>query len=180
MIQLIEYTPSMQWKDDLKQIYLNAFPLDERRDWHEILTLTQHPPFNLYNISDNRKSIGMISVWRWPELTFIEHFAIHDSMQGKGIGSEVLNLVIKEVSTPLIVEVEEPSSEGAMRRIALYQRLGFAVCHEVYYQPPYSPGKNAVKMLLMSYPRAITQAEFIIIKTKLYKEVYQRNITEFP
>ena len=181
MIHLIRVSDSLELMDDLKEIYIDSFPANERREWQEMLTLIPNPNYNLYNILDENKSIGMMSVWMFPEFTFIEHFAIHESNRGKGIGSQVIKLLLKESSSMIILEVDEPTSESARRRVVFYQRLGFYSCHQEYYQPPYSPSHNALKMQLMSYPRLLTQAEFITIKTQLYKDVYKwNNYTDFP
>lgn len=176
MIQLIPVNQTKEPEQTLKNIYLEAFPPDERRNWKELLELTQQYYFNLYCINIGNIPAGMITLWKWPEITFIEHFAIGKTFQGKGTGSEVLNHLMQETSGKIILETEEPNTEAAKRRVSFYTRLGFHLCHEEYYQPAYSKNKKAVKMQLMSFPDTITQTEFITIKTKLYKEVYNRNL----
>lgn len=179
MIQLIPVIQSYEHIDSLKNIYHDSFPADERRDWHQILELTQHPHFNLYSIINNNSPAGLITVWRWPELTFIEHFAINETLQGKGIGSEVLRQLIQVTTTRIVLETEEPLTESAKRRIVFYNRLGFHSCMEKYVQPAYSLDKKSIKMVLMSHPDQITSSEFIAIRAQLYKEVYNRNIADF-
>lgn len=176
MIQLIPVLQSYEYAETLKNIYLDSFPADERRDWDEILELTQHPHFNLYSIISNHKPAGLITVWKWPELTFIEHFAVSESLQGKGIGSEVLHQLKQATATRIILETEEPLTESSKRRIAFYNRVGFHLCLEEYFQPAYASDQRAVKMKLMSYPVQITYPEFKAIRARLYKEVYNRNI----
>lgn len=175
MIQLIPLIQAKAQEQRLKSLYHDSFPPDERRDWNEFRKLTLHSHFNIYCIHDSKDTIGILTLWKWPEFTFIEHFAIDKPFQGNGIGSEVVNQLKQDTVTKIILETEEPTNDLAIRRIALYNRLGFKVCGEEYYQPPYSIEKNEVKMLLMSYPDTITKEEFIIIRSKLYKEVYQIN-----
>lgn len=175
MIQLIPVIQAKTYEQILERHYHDSFPPDERRDWNELLELTRHPHFNLYCIIHSNVPVGLITLWEWPEFTFIEHFAIDNVFQGKGIGSKVMNHLKQEASAKIILETEEPSTYDAKRRIAFYNRFGFNVCGEEYYQPPYSLDKKAVKMLLMSYPDTIAKNEFIIIRSKLYKEVYQVN-----
>lgn len=172
MIKLIPVSNSLELNDDLKQIYIDSFPADERRDWQELKELICHPNFRLNQVRDDQELIGLISIWNLLNFDFIEHFAISDSMRGKGIGTQVLKQVIEEKSTKIIVEVEEPTNESARRRIAFYEHFGFFVCDGIYYQPPYSPDKNKIKMLLMSFPDKVTAVEFVEIKNQLYLEVY--------
>lgn len=181
MIQLIPVFASLDLGDDLRQIYFDSFPADERREWQEIQQLLAHPSYNFYQICVNEKLTGLISIWRWPEFIFIEHFALSSPTRGLGIGTQVMKQLMSENLQVIIIEVELPDTEPAIRRIAFYERLGFMLCQEDYYQPPYSPGKNYVKMLLMSYPHSISREEFLSMKAKIYKEVYLlNNITDFP
>ena len=132
------------------------------------------PDFNIHQIFDDQKIIGLITIWNLLNFTFIEHFAIEKSFQGKGVGSQVIRQIIEGKSSKVILEVEEPTDKPTRRRITFYERLGFSVCESIYYQPPYSMGKSKVKMVLMSFPDKITSLEFIEIKTQLYREVYGR------
>ena len=173
MIQLITASDSIGLDDDLKQIYIHSFPPDERREWHELKELLHHPNFSLNKMLYGGELIGLISLWNFSEFVFIEHFALREPMRGKGIGSQVLKLVIEETSTKVVVEVEEPTNEMARRRIAFYERLGFLVCEGIYYQPSYTPEKSQVRMLLLSFPERILTSELDEIKTQLYREVYK-------
>lgn len=163
----------MELNDELKQIYEDSFPSDERREWLEISELIQQPNFNIYRIFINDELIGLISVWNLSQVIFIEHFAIHKKWHGKSLGTQVINLVITETDKTVIVEVEEPINDTAQRRIVFYERLGFVVCNGIYYQPPYSAEKNKVKMLLMSYPNLLTTIEFTKAKSLIYRIVYK-------
>jgi ribosomal protein S18 acetylase RimI-like enzyme len=172
MIKLIPVSNSLELNDDLEQIYTDSFPADERREWPELKELLNHPNFSLKKVLNNRELVGLISFWNLPGFVFIEHFAIRESARGKGIGTQVLKQVIEDKSTKVVVEVEEPITESARRRIEFYERLGFSVCEGIYYQPPYSSDKNKVKMLLMSFPNRLTPSDFETIKILIYRNVY--------
>ncbi len=173
MIKLLPVSDSMELNDDLKQIYEDSFPSDERREWLEISELIQHPKFIIYRIYNNEELIGLITVWNLNHFIFIEHFAIRQNLRGKLLGTQVVNQVITECDKTVIVEVEEPINDTAQRRIAFYERLGFVVFSGIYYQPPYSNGKNRVKMMLMSFPNQLTTIEFSEVKSSIYRIVYK-------
>lgn len=173
MIQLIPASQQQEMDDErLREIYEHSFPADERREWDQLKQLLGHPLFKLYKILKNNAISGIITIWRWPEFTFIEHFAIQESLRSQGIGKGVLQQIIHEKPLKIIVEVEVPHNESAFKRIAFYKLMGFYDCEQEYYQPPYIKGYNKVKMLLFSYPQQLTQQEFASIKSRLYKEVY--------
>lgn len=180
MIQIIQVSSPKAFEETLKNIYLESFPPEERRDWNELLQLTHLSHFNFYSINHAAKPVGLITVWKWQKLAFIEHFAIDKSLQGLGIGSKVLKMIQQDLASTIILETELPNDEMAIRRINFYTRLGFHICQEEYYQPPYAGEKKAVKMFLMSSPDRITKEEFESVRFMLYKEVYKINSTEFP
>lgn len=172
-IQLIPISSSIQLNEGLKEIYIGSFHSDERREWKELLEQIQHPDFIINQVFYNLEIIGMITTWDLPGFTFIEHFAIKESIRGKGIGSQVIRLITETKLHRVILEVEKPIDKSAKRRIAFYKRLGFSVCKNTYWQPPYSPDQSKVKMLLMSFPDQIQSEEFMAIKKHIYTKVYQ-------
>lgn len=175
MIKIVPVSSPIDLSDELLQIYSQSFPADERREWAEIPELLCCTHFTLKRVCKNHETIGLIAVWDFSDFVFIEHFAIRKSARGQGIGSEVLKMVLAENQKPIILEAEEPFTDEARRRIVFYERLGFSVCECIYFQPPYSAGKNKVKMLLMSFPDKTTPPQFDKIKTLLYREVYKYN-----
>ncbi len=172
MIQLVSVTNPDKLNFEFKQIYESSFPEDERREWSQLLDLLHNKQFNLYEIYIQEKFIGFISVWDLMEFSFIEHFAITDTEQGKGYGTQALNRVLLMSSRPVILEVEEPFTEKARKRISFYERLNFSLNTGSYFQPPYSIGKSSVKMQLMSYPKKMETSDFEKIKAHIHDSVY--------
>lgn len=172
MIQLLSVTNPDKLNFEFRQVYESSFPEDERREWIQLLDLLNNRQFNLYEIYIQAKFTGFITVWDLAEFIFIEHFAIRPIEQGKGYGTQSLNQVLSMNSKPVILEVEEPFTETARKRILFYERLNFSVNNQSYFQPPYSNDKNSVKMLLMSYPKKIDSEYFEKIKTQIHNLVY--------
>ncbi len=172
MIQLLPGTNPQKLNSDFKQIYETSFPDDERRDWNPFLELLNNKQFSLNEIYDQQKFIGFISIWDLTEFSFIEHFAIRAAEQGKGYGTQTIEHLLSINSKPIILEVEEPLTETARKRIAFYERLNFRVNTFCYFQPPYSIEKASIKMLLLSYPTKISPEDFERIKDQIYHCVY--------
>ena len=172
MIQLLSVTNPDRLNFEFRQIYESSFPEDERREWTQLLDLLYNMQFKLYEIYFHAKFLGLISVWDLEEFCFIEHFAICATEQGKGHGTMTLNQILSMNSKPFILEVEEPFTETARKRISFYERLNFSANNQSYFQPPYSFNKNSVKMLLMSYPAKIELENFEKIKALIHDRVY--------
>jgi len=173
MTQLIPVTNSTKLNTEFRQIYEEAFPSDERREWNQLIELIRNTHYSLNEIYHQKKFIGFISIWNLQEFCFIEHFAIRETERGKGIGTRILKQILTQISTPVILEVEEPFTEAALKRIDFYKRLNFRISEEEYYQPPYSIEKNKVKMLLMSFPKRIQPEGFAEIMVRIHTMVYQ-------
>ena len=172
MIQLIWVTNPEKLNVDFKHTYESSFPTNEQRELNQLLDLLGSIEFKLYEIYFQENFIGFISVWDLTEFNFIEHFAICATEQEKGYGTQVLNQVLSMNSRPVVLEVEQPSTETAQKRISFYERLNFSVNVGKYFQPSYSIEKSSVKMLLMSYPKEIETSDFERIKTQIHDRVY--------
>jgi len=173
MIQLLWVTNPEKLSVDFRSTYESLFPPDERREWDELLDLQCNTHFKLFEIYHQEKFIGFISVWDLTEFRFIEHFGICTSEQGKGYGTQVLNQILSMNSKPIVLEVEEPLTETARKRISFYKRFNFSVNTGSYFQPPYSKEKQSVKMLLMSYPIKIETSDLERIKAQIHVQVYK-------
>jgi ribosomal protein S18 acetylase RimI-like enzyme len=172
-IDLIQVTTSSEITDELKAIYEEAFPPDERRDWDQVLELLKKSEYKLFSVISQQKTVGLLIGWYFPDFTFIEHFAIEKSARSKGFGNLIIHNFLANLSGLVILEVEEANTETGQRRISFYKKFGFSVFPGEYFQPAYSPAKKSVKMLILSYPDKITNEEFRQIRTELYRSVYQ-------
>lgn len=172
MIKLKQADHPEQVEPRLKDLYESSFPADERRDWTDWLKLIGKPEFSLYQINDHEGFIGFITAWRLYDLIFLEHFAILPEKRGLNYGTETLQAMLQLYQGNFVLEVEEPFTETAQKRIAFYQQSGFILNANEYYQPPYSPGKNWVKLLLMSYPQKLEPSRFEEVKRQIHTLVY--------
>ena len=173
MIQLFSVSNPTELTADLRKIYEEAFPADERREWVQLTALLPNPHFMLNKVYFQEQLIGILNYWTLDRFCYIEHFAISEYERNKGFGYEVLKSLLLGVSSSVILEVEEPVTEMARNRIAFYERLNFRILDGEYYQPPYSTDKRRVKMLLMCYSGINDPIDFLIAKTHLYQSVYQ-------
>ncbi len=176
MIEIIRINQPDELNSIFRQIYEEAFPTDERRDWRQMNELLTNPYFCFNGIYNEQKVVGLQTIWNLGEFHFMEHFAILDSERGKGYGSQVLHQILNNISTRLILEVESSNSHSCLKRIEFYERMKFMLSEGVYYQPPYSEGKNKVKMKLMSNPEGILKEDFATIQNRIYEIVYQYHL----
>lgn len=158
---------------NVRYIYEESFPLDERRDYTQLVELlSRNDTFILQAICIDDEVVGMLSSWKLNGWLFIEHFAIAPACRGRGIGREVLLAFIERSKTPIVLEVEPPTDDYSRRRIDFYRSVGF-VLHDTYryIQPPYGEGREAVELRLMTYG-APTNCNLDLLACMLHSSVY--------
>ncbi len=157
---------------DVKLLYFDSFPEEERRSWMSLEKLVAGSGDDFRMTAYFTASgvfAGFATVWRLGAFRYIEHLAMCAEMRGHGLGTSVLHSLSS--GCPLILEVEPPDfGEMARRRIGFYGRCGFTLHSEIdYVQPSYSPGLPALKLMLMSTgPIEDPQAVIAELHSKVY------------
>lgn len=159
-----------------EMLLTQSFPIDEYRNLDEqkqnVSTLDI---FHLYVAKEKGTPIGFISIWKFHDFSYVEHFAIEPTMRDKGYGCMVLDKV-KEQEPRIVLEVEIPDNDVAQKRIDFYTRNGYFLCKKQYIQPAYRPEGNELPMYIMYYGNVDIEKEFDKIKNQLYLHVYGKNI----
>jgi len=170
-VKLEDYD-SQEFKEAWK-IYESSFPLDEKRTFEVQKKILRNNLYDFFAVKKNDTLVAIITVWRFQEFLFIEHLAVIDFLRGKGVGTDLLKEYLSKTNEKIVLEVELPNTETATKRINFYEKIGFKLNSFNYIQPPYGKEKNHVPMILMSYPQTITELEFILIRDKLHRFVYE-------
>ena len=71
-------------------LYEKSFPIYERRTLDTHIKALDDENFYCTYITENNTFIGILFYWKLEEFIYIEHFAIDESLRGKGYGSKVL------------------------------------------------------------------------------------------
>jgi ribosomal protein S18 acetylase RimI-like enzyme len=170
---MIRLVPTTIADEATKNLYEEAFPEQERRPWNQQLSLVTSGKLQLLHIVREDAFAGFIFYWNLPAFSFIEHFAIHPGARGGGTGTQVMQLMEVQLNG-IVLEVEPPVTEQAIRRIKFYERLGYQTFAESYYQPPYYPYYAPLELRLMQKGLPPAVAAFPDIKDQLYKYVYNK------
>lgn len=139
--------------DACVRLYEEAFPPAERRTatgWK--LQIATRPRFDVHVLEDEAGFAGFISSWQLSRCRYVEHFAVLPERRSGGIGTKALAAFLRMCGdTPVVLEVELPESELAVRRIGFYRRNGFVLSELDYLQPPYEAGGELLPLRLMTY-----------------------------
>ncbi len=142
---------------DFLTLYNQAFPADQRRSYEDEQHLARFikekgGKFHALAAEDGDLFLGFLSYWTFQGYVYIEHFAVNVEHRGKNIGTKMLQHVVKHINPNVLLEVEPPTDKESEDRIRFYERNGFRKREEIdYMQPPYSPEKAPVRLLLMTH-----------------------------
>ena len=141
--------------------------------------------FALRLLCDDGRRVGFISCWQWPDLAYVEHFAVDPAVRGGGYGAAALQRLCAEACTPVVLEVEKPHDEMSRRRIGFYRRCGFVLSERPYVQPPYSEGARPLPLHLMFFaaPSAgsdvVPDSFFCEVRDRLHRDVYRVEVGRY-
>lgn len=160
----------------MEQLMTTSFPSEEYRPLEELRHYTDNKPHFYCNIILHHDiPVGFITYWNFGHFYYVEHFAIDPSQRNGGHGKNVLNHLCQQINKPIVLEVEMPEEEIAVRRINFYKRQGFDLWEKAYMQPPYKAGDDYLPMLLMAYGNLKCEQDFEQVKDRIHQEVYNVN-----
>ena len=160
----------------LYSIMESSFPPTERGSEELHYAEYRRPEFRCMSYEPGGVPAGFLNYYELKDddVLFIEHFAVEDSLRGKGTGSEMLRCFLENAGSSLVVlEVEPPEGETEKRRIAFYERLGMTLNNGEYYQPPFYGHLPAILLMLMTN-RTLNDEEFAKVKQLIYKKIYRK------
>lgn len=178
-LKLLNKGFAINYIDDVKKLYYESFPVEERRDWADVIDMINqnHAHYSVYVVVVDGWFAGFISWWSFETFRYVEHFAIKEEMRGNGIGGHAIQYFVEMQPSAVVLEVELPSvGVMARRRIGFYERHGFNALEKFEYeQPPYSPGLPAVPMMLMLAANDNETIDIDEIAKQIHRYVYKKS-----
>ena len=120
--------------DEAWAIYQNSFPQKEIRSLEDHLQALSDPHYTADGIWSDGRLIGILYYWTAPEYVYIEHLAISPDLRGANMGSRVLEAFCRKAGR-IVLEIDPPETEIAVRRLRFYERLGFCLLYTSHLLP---------------------------------------------
>ena len=116
----------------LRQLYETAFPVQEQIPYEDIIDLLDVMDIDYTAYYDGEDLVGFTMVLRLPRYNWGWYFAVKESLRGKGIGQNILSMVLDRYhgQRPFVIDIESPlqpdaqNPEQRRRRHAFYKRNG--------------------------------------------------------
>ena len=112
-------------KKDFDEVYAimeASFPETEIRPREEQYALFDDRAYRILVRREEGNTAGFFAVWDFPEVLYIEHFAVDGRLRGGGIGAAMIGELKALSDKPICLEVEPPENETAKRRIRWWRR----------------------------------------------------------
>ena len=112
-----------------RELYLRAFPREERLPWPIMLLNARRSGIDLTAFLEGEEFCGFTSAVTAGGLHFLLFFAVEEELRGKGYGSAILS-TIKQAHHNVVLNVEPlvedaPNPEERKKRFAFYGKNGF-------------------------------------------------------
>lgn len=138
------------------ELYLEAFPPEERKTFEAQTRIMKNPMYHYDVIVVENELIGFLLWWDLEEVRYVDHFATVKKQRNKGYGKLILEKFMNDREKPVLLEVELPESSLNERRIKFYERIGFKLNQHHYQLPIFNEGEPALQFLVMTYPELIS------------------------
>lgn len=129
---------------------------------------------SLVGYSEGDMFVGFISYWEFGSYRYIEHFAVHQGLRGRGYGSEILNAFLRSTSKIVLLEIDPVVDFVSRARLRFYRKCGFHENPFAHTHPPYREGYSPHSLVVLTSPRSITENEYRIFSTDLTEVVMQQ------
>lgn len=139
-------------------LYEKSFPDCERWRAEDYDRAFGDSHFEADGIWRGGEFIGILFNWHAGSYRYLEHLAISPALRGQNMGSQALAAFCQKVGR-VILEIDPPVDDISRRRRHFYERLGFVVNPYDYIHPSFRKPFTPHKLVLMSYPSAITYEE---------------------
>ena len=156
--------------EGMKNVTAGANPMDIRRGMSKAVakaveTIKAHSQkvkdsndiARVGTVSSGDEFIGILFHWNAGDYRYVEHLAVSPRLRGQNMGSKALAAFCQ--GRRVILEIDPPEDEISVRRQHFYQRLGFVANPYAYIHPSFRRPFHPHRLVLMSYPEALTYEE---------------------
>ena len=87
MLQIIPLQNHKTQIEFSKNLYENSFPEEERREFSQLIDIYKNHKLELNIIIQEKQLGGILNQWKFDEVLYIEHLAIHPEYRNKKIAT---------------------------------------------------------------------------------------------
>lgn len=142
------------------ELYRQSFPYSEQRETLSQEKILNDEAYYFYLVHDEEIFAGLLLCWETEEFVYIEHLCVFPEMRNKRYGQRILKLLKKQTEKRIVLEIDPPIEEIAVRRKGFYERNGFRENPYEHKQMPFHKGEQPSPLRIMSYPDLLSRDEY--------------------
>lgn len=151
-------------------LYALSFPRHEQRESPSQRAIMVRSAYHFGLLCEGDSFVGLLLYWETDAFLYVEHFCMLPERRGRGLGRQALALLEQE-GKPVILEIDPPQDDIAKRRKRFYERAGFVENPYPHVHPPYHADCEGHDLVVMSFPRRLSQAEYDAFALYLREDV---------
>lgn len=172
-----------KYKKEIKQLYVSAFPKEERAPIFVLYCKTKDKRNHFYAVEENDKFAGLVYTIQDVGMVYVFFLAIAEEKRGQGYGTKVL-ATLKEMYpdrtiTLMIEDTADTSADNyaqRVQRLRFYKKNGFQQLH-------IRINEAGVGYELLGTKENVTQADFLELMKNyvggiLFKWLYKKTEIE--
>lgn len=174
-------------RKEIKELYIEAFPKEERYPFYIIKKCAKNPNVEFYGIYDKEKFVGLSYLLRYEDTIFLFYLAVNKNFRGNGYGAKILSDLLQMYSDKkVILCVERPDKniqDLKNRRKDFYLRNGFYTTNKftedigVEYEVLCSDKKYVINEKVLK--NLFTQMTNKLLLKKLINKIYHIDYVSF-
>lgn len=156
-----------------ENLYRISFPIFEQRTEQQQVLAFSSPAYHLNIYLDGEVFVGFIAFWEFDRYLYIEHFAVHPDLRGKGYGSIALKALQDSTTKRLLLEIDPVTDNISAKRLHFYELNGFSSNPYPHVHPPYREGFHGHNLVVLTTGGGISPEEYNQFDTDL-REIVMR------
>lgn len=144
-------------------LYQISFPEHEQREEPSQKRILHNENYHFTLIFDEKIFVGLILYWENVRFLYVEHFCIRPQLRGRSYGRKTLDLLNRAAEKndkKVILEIDPPIDEVSIRRKGFYEKAHYQANGFSHIHPPYHRNHQGHSLVVMSYPAALSQADY--------------------
>lgn len=161
----------------MKRIYLEAFPLAERKPFGMMKRKAKKGCMELLSVCDGQEMVGLAITVLYQDMVLLDYFAMDQRLRGRNYGSRALQLLKERyadkrliLEIELVEDVHAANREERIRRKNFYLRNGMeeTKIRALVFQVP---------MEVLTAGKPITYEEYHELYEKMIGPAFARRVT---
>ena len=106
--------------EQVRALYESAFPLEEQIPYGDLMILMDKMPLDFTAYYDDGEFVGFTIVYQRKTFNWFWYFAVRSGLRGKGLGQQILTMLIEEYKDCTnILDMESPDQGAAEAEVRL-------------------------------------------------------------